>query len=202
MDEQTLDDPLPEGALRVGIVYNLKSGKHSDIPDEEAEYDSIDTVYAIQKALKSKGNLVELLEADEELPNRLRERNIDIAFNIAEGRGGRGREAQIPALLNFYGIPFTGSDETTLCIALDKGLTKKLLSVDGILTPNYVVVTKENIDDARKLNCPVIVKPNAEGSSKGINDVSIANTEHELMEILQRNLAMYGGDMLAEEYIE
>lgn len=202
MDEQNLDDPLPKGALRVGIVYNLKSGKHSDIPDEEAEYDSIDTVYAIQKALESKGNVVELLEADEELPNRLRERNIDIAFNIAEGRGGRGREAQIPALLNFYGIPYTGSDETTLCIALDKGLTKKLLKVDGILTPNYVVVTKENIDDARKLNCPVIVKPNAEGSSKGINDVSIANSESELIEILSRNLAMYGGNMLAEEYIE
>lgn len=202
MDEQNLDDPLPADALRIGIVYNLKSGRHSDIPDEEAEYDSIDTVYAIQAALEQKGHNVVLLEANEELPSRLQERSIDIAFNIAEGRGGRGREAQIPALLNFYGIPFTGSDETTLCIALDKGLTKKLLMSDGIRTPNYVVVTKDTIEDAKSLHCPVIVKPNAEGSSKGISDVSIATTQSDLIKMLQHNLTIYGGSMIAEEYIE
>lgn len=202
MDEQNLEDPLPKAALRVGIVYNLKSGKKTEIPDEEAEYDSIDTVYAIQKALKTRGHEVTLLEADETLPDKLNEHNIDLVFNIAEGRGGRGREAQIPALCNYYGIPFTGSDETTLCLALDKGLTKKLLAGDGVLTPNYVVVTKETMETARKLNCPVIVKPNAEGSSKGISDVSIAKTENELMMILNKNLAMYGQSMLAEEYIE
>ncbi|GEM_PF-781052 len=48
----------------------------------------------------------------------------DIVFNIAEGIHGRGREAQVPALLDFYKIPYTGSDETTLCIALDKAMTK------------------------------------------------------------------------------
>lgn len=111
--------PLTKGALAVGVVFNLKKGLNPAVPDAEAEYDSIETVYAIKSALEAEGHHIILLEADEALPEKLRNEHIDIAFNIAEGLNGRGREAQIPAMLNFFGIPFTGSDETTLCLALD-----------------------------------------------------------------------------------
>ena len=123
------DAPPPLAELVVGIIFNCKrGGTGGDIPDAEAEYDSMDTVRAICGALASAGIRTVLMECDETLSQRLMETHIDIAFNIAEGRNGRGREAETPAILNLFGIPFTGSDETTLCIALDKALCKRLLS--------------------------------------------------------------------------
>ena len=48
----------------------------------------------------------------------------DIVFNICEGLGDIGREAQVPALLEGWGIPFTFSDSATLALCLDKAKTK------------------------------------------------------------------------------
>lgn len=193
--------PLPKDLL-VGITYNLKKGIHKEAVDSEAEYDSIDTVHAIQKALERAGAKVILLEADENLPDKLRNNTPDIVFNIAEGTNGRGREAQVPAILNLYNIPFTGSDETTLCLALDKALTKRLLLTYHIQTPNYRVISPLGKQAPIRLHYPVIIKPNAEGSSKGVSDVSIVENVKELHKLVNHNLALYQQDMLAEEYIE
>lgn len=202
METLELEDPLPKKALQIGIVYNLKKGIKTEVIDEEAEYDSIDTVLAIKAALETQGHNVILLEADKSLPDKLRDTHIDIAFNIAEGFGGRCREAQVPAILNFYGIPYTGSDETTLCIALDKALTKKLLSLHKIRTPKYILISPEKTKISLNLKYPVIVKPNAEGSSKGISDKSIVKSAKELRALVNKNLNLYRSSMLAEEYIE
>lgn len=201
MEERNEDVPLPPRPKVVGIIYNLKKGADRIAPDAEAELDSIETVKAIQEALKKAGLAVELFEADETLPRRLLSTPIDIAFNIAEGKNGRGREAQIPALLNLLGIPFTGSDETALCLALDKALTKRILQSCRVRTPRYALLTGNCTKTAAKLKYPVIVKPNAEGSSKGISDVSVVHSAAELKALARRNLELYGGSMLAEEYI-
>ncbi len=201
MEERNEDVPLPPRPKVVGIIYNLKKGAKHCAPDAEAELDSIETVKAIREALKKAGLAVELFEADETLPCRLLSTPIDIAFNIAEGKNGRGREAQIPALLNLLGIPFTGSDETTLCLALDKALTKRILQSYRIRTPKYALLSDGCGKSAAKLRYPVIVKPNAEGSSKGISDVSVVHSAAELKALAGRNLELYGGSMLAEEYI-
>jgi D-alanine-D-alanine ligase len=195
------DVPLSRGPLLVGIIYNLKKGLLNSIPDAEAEYDSIETVVAIKSALEVKGHQVLLLEADEALPKKLCRTPIHIAFNIAEGLQGRGREAQIPAMLGFFGIPFTGSDETTLCVTLDKALTKRLLLSYGFRTPAYQLFAAEGLPVEASLNYPVIVKPNAEGSSKGISDKSIVTSPQALHKLVRDNLRLYGGAMLAEEYI-
>jgi D-alanine-D-alanine ligase len=205
MEESDSEVPLPPPYPVAGIIYNLKKGIKSEIADAEAEYDSIETVNAINEVLKKNSFNTVLLEADATLPKQLSETHIDIAFNIAEGINGRGREAQVPALLNIFGIPFTGSDETTLCIALDKALTKRLLTAYRIDTPNYTVIPKDfssNHARIKKLNYPVIVKPNAEGSSKGISDVSVVESEAELYELAETNISKYRQEMLAEEYIE
>ena len=112
--------PHPNGIHKVGIVYNLKKESTSQIPDDQAEYDSIDTINAIKMAIESTGLQTELFEVDELLPIKLCKSNCSIMFNIAEGRNGRGREAQIPALLSLLSIPYSGSDEATLSIALDR----------------------------------------------------------------------------------
>lgn len=133
--EKDAEVPLPARRLKVGIVYNLKHGVQADAPDAEAELDHISTVEAIGDALAAGGYETALLEADEKLVDKLAADRPDVVFNIAEGLHGRGREAQVPAMLSFLGIPYTGSDETTLCIALDKMLTKQLLAPHRVRTP-------------------------------------------------------------------
>ena len=200
MEQLDSDVPLHAAPLKVGIVYNLKKEKAPLHDDEEAEYDSISTVYAIRDVFERHGYTVCLLEADGELPDKLRDSGIDIAFNIAEGIRGRGREAEIPAILNLYGIPFTGSDETTLCLALDKALTKRLLRTYHIKTPDYAVCSSASVR-LKNIRYPAIVKPNAEGSSKGIRERCVINSAAELMELLHGELETYRQEMLIEEYV-
>lgn len=201
MAENSGDVPLPPASPVVGIIYNCKRGEGGPTPDAEAEYDSMDTVCAIRDAFAAAGLTAIPMECDKTLPQKLEQTHIDIAFNIAEGRTGRGREAQAPALLNLLGIPFTGSDETTLCLALDKALCKRLLSTLKVRTPRYRVLTAGKPVSAGKLKFPVIIKPNAEGSSKGIPDACIAADEEEFRTLVGRELLLYGGPVLAEEYI-
>ena len=199
---ETLDSevPLARHLHSVALLFNLKKGHGGRTADAEAEYDSIETVHAIQSELKKAGLTVELIEADRELPERLKACRAEIAFNIAEGLMGRGREAQIPALLTMLGMPFTGSDETALAVALDKAMCKKLASAYRVRTPRFSVVGPGQ--KARGLRFPVIVKPNAEGSSKGVSEACVVNDLKELDALIEHNLALYDGEMLAEEYIE
>ena len=136
---ETLDAevPLARRLTNVALLYNLKKGLDGRTPDAEAEYDSIDTVHAIKRELEAIGLNVTLIEADRDLPERLKLCRAEIAFNIAEGLAGRGREAQIPALLNMLGMPFTGSDETALAVALDKAMCKKLAAAYRVRTPRF-----------------------------------------------------------------
>jgi len=197
MDSESFPSPLV-----VGLTYNLKKGIISEAEDMEAEYDSIETVMAIKNALEQAGCRVELLEADTGIFEKLSSVKVDLVFNIAEGICGRGREAQIPAILNFFKIPFVGSDETTLCIALDKALAKRLLSSYKIKTPRYQVVYDRNDKLDRRLRFPLIIKPNAEGSSKGISDMSVVDDMDQLRKMMDRNFSLYNEPLLIEEYIE
>jgi len=192
--------PKPNPPLRVGLTYNLKS-THS-AGDEEAEYDDMETILAIKNALERGNCRVELLEATAELPQKLSDAKLDIVFNIAEGTHGRGREAQVPAILSYLKIPYVGSDETTLCVALDKALTKRVLQSYRIATPSYQVLSKQQPHLRGRFAFPAIVKPNAEGSGKGISDCSIVESREQLERLAQEQIRIYGQNMLVEEYID
>ena len=110
-----------------------------------------------------------LFEADAELPRQLMQTPVDLVFNIAEGVAGRNREAAVPALCELMGIPYTGSDAATLSIALDKALSKRVLLQHGILTAEFQVMETGRERLSSKLKFPLIVKPNQEGSSKGVS---------------------------------
>jgi len=191
--------------LKIGITYNLKKNINSNIPDAEAEFDDMDTIRAIQGALETADFAVSLFEASEDLPVRLIQDRPDFVFNIAEGMNGRGREAQVPAILNYLRIPFSGSDETTMAVAMDKALTKRLAVSHGISTPEYKLIKNGSSKPASLqgagLSWPVIVKPNSEGSSKGITDLSVVHDEAALLKILGEKINVYNENMLVEEYI-
>lgn len=195
MAQKSNEIPPP---LNVGLTYNLKRDNGSEM---DAEYDSIETILAIQNALLKQGHSVTLLEANRGLLNNLLESSVDIIFNIAEGTSGRSREAQVPALLSLYGYQFTGSDATTLCICLDKSLTKRVLMSQKVKTPQFQLISSKEYVLNPKLKFPVIVKPNAEGSSKGITSISIVKDPNELRGTIAKLLSAYNQPMLVEEYI-
>ncbi|MBI5477267.1 MAG: ATP-grasp domain-containing protein [Deltaproteobacteria bacterium] len=187
--------------LRVGFTFNMKRVDTKGGDDAEAEYDSPATIDAIAEALESLGHSVIRLEANADLPSDLPEADIDLVFNIAEGLTGRNREAAVPALCELLGIPYTGSDSATLAIALDKALTKKVLKQHGILTPEFqlFMTGREKISPA--LRYPCIVKPNAEGSSKGIASTSVVDDEAGLRNAVRDCVGRYKQPALVEEYI-
>lgn len=185
--------------LRIGFTYNVK--RPTAVGDTEAEYDSPTTIEAITHALESLGHVVVPLEATAELPTRLMESKVDLVFNIAEGVSGRNREAQVPALCELCGIPYTGSDAATLALALDKALTKKLLKQHAIMTPEFQVMTTGREKLSSKLRFPLIVKPIAEGSSKGIAGKSVFDDEPSLRRAVRELVEKYKQPALVEEYI-
>ncbi|HEY3359819.1 MAG TPA: ATP-grasp domain-containing protein [Polyangia bacterium] len=187
--------------LTVGFTFNMKRVDSKAGDDTEAEYDPPETIDAITRSLESLGHKVIQLEANAELPRVLVECDIHLVFNIAEGLSGRNREAAVPALCELLGIPYTGSDSATLAIALDKALTKKVLKQHGILTPEFQLFEswREKLNPALKF--PLIVKPNAEGSSKGIASTSVVDDEPALRELLRDCISRYKQPALCEEYI-
>ncbi len=185
--------------IRVGFTYNVK---RSHDGDDEAEWDPPETIIAIANALARQGHIVVHLEATPDLPRVLAEADVDLIFNIAEGVEGRNREAQVPALCELLGIPYTGSDSATLAIALDKALAKKVLLQHDILTPKFQLMESARERLSPEMKFPLIVKPNAEGSSKGIGSTSVVDTEEELRAAVKSCVDKYRQPALVEEYIK
>ncbi|MDX2093990.1 MAG: ATP-grasp domain-containing protein [Kofleriaceae bacterium] len=184
--------------IRVGFTYNVK---RSHDGDDEAEWDPPETIIAIANALARQGHIVVHLEATPDLPRVLAEADVDLIFNIAEGVEGRNREAQVPALCELLGIPYTGSDSATLAIALDKALGKKVLMQHDILTPKFQLMESARERLSSDMKFPLIVKPNAEGSSKGIDSTNVVDTEEELRAAVKLCVEKYRQPALVEEYI-
>lgn len=213
--------------MNVALVFNLKKEDHTtenksehieseDCSDSEgeqsskikgkvsdlyAEWDTFETIDAVRKALAEKHN-VTLIEADKSAYYKLLELKPDIVFNIAEGMYGSSREAQIPAMLEFLQIPYTGSDPLTLAICLDKARTKEILSYYNIPTPRFTLVSELSELTNSSIKFPIIVKPQHEGSSKGIYNSSIVHNFDELVEQVKFVHNNYNQPALIEEFLE
>jgi len=194
--------------VRIGLSFDLKTAVEGRLAVEDAleEYDSPETLELISAALISKGHTVVRLGGGVSFLDNIRRENVEIVFNIAEGRGVyRSREAQVPAVLEMLDIPYTGSDPLTLALCLDKALTKKLVAIEGVKTPGWLVISNDaELDRApwEKLKFPVIIKPAAEGSSKGIRLTSLADDVRQAEDEVRRILVSYRQPVMAEEFID
>ena len=172
--------------MRIGLSCDLKDAVRLEMAaadDELEEYDSVETVDIIRSSLENLGHTVITLGGGKEFLAKVVDENVDIVFNIAEGRGTyRSREAQVPAVLEMLNIPYLGSDPQCLTICLDKPLTKTLVNLAGINTPKWKVVKTEDqlkSSDLQDLTFPAIVKPAFEGSSKGVRATSLVTDSDE-----------------------
>lgn len=188
--------------MYITLIFNLKKNEANKPQDYCSEYDSEKTVFAIAEAIKKGGHQVNLLDAHEDLFSYFKNHRTDMVFNIAEGNGTKLRESEVPAILDILDIPYTGSGVVTMAIALNKALTKKILLGENLTTPNFqlFVKGKERLDAGLKF--PLIVKPNREGSAKGILSSSVVNDETKLYEEVKKVVSFYKQEALVEEFIE
>jgi len=186
--------------VRIALTYNLRL---SDAEDE-AEFDSLETVNTLASAIERLGHGLERFEVSGPASRtvaRLEAYSPDLIFNTAEGRRGRFREAFYPALFEELGFAYTGSGAYALAITLDKQLTKLILQKHGVRTPAWQFVERIEELHAENLHFPVMVKPNFEGSSKGITQASVAETVEQARTKVAEALARYPTGVLVEEYI-
>lgn len=188
--------------MRIALTHNLRLSRSV----EDAEFDAPETIDAIARALTRAGHdalRIDVSGPPSRLVSRLEAYAPDVVFNTAEGLRGRMRRGFYAALFEEMGLPTTGSDAYTLCVTLDKALSKKLLAGHGVPSPRGRLVTRESLrsgglDD---LVYPVIVKPNYEGSSKGITQDSVAEDAIDLGRVLDDLLETYPEGVLLERYV-
>lgn len=193
-----------EGGLRGGgdanVVTASRIQSRKTKSDTYAEWDTEETILAVESALKAH-HKVTLIEANEEAYQKLLAVQPDFVFNIAEGFNSPSREAQIPAILDLLGIPYTGSDPVTLGICLDKSRTKEILSYHRIPTPQFAVINDLEKLSSERLPLPAIVKPLHEGSSKGISNASVVRTKQDLRQQIESILNEYEEPALVEKLL-
>lgn len=192
--------------MNLGFVFNVRKVKPSlreKQAIEEAEFDTPETIRGIAKALKKLGHKVFLIEANESAYFKIKKLRpkIDIVFNIAEGLWGADREAQIPAMLEMLRVPYIGSKPFTQALCLHKAKNKEILLHYGIPTPPFqlFITGKEKLN--KNLKFPLIIKPNYEGSSKGIFQNSISQNKKDFKNKIQKALKVFKQPILAEELL-
>jgi D-alanine-D-alanine ligase len=190
--------------LKIGMTYDLRDDYLAEGYGEEetAEFDRPETIDAIEKALKELGFETERIGHIRSLARRLVQGDRwDMVFNIAEGLRGFGREAQVPAILEAFDIPYTFSDVLVLSMTLHKGMTKRVIRDLGIPTPDFDVIETENQIAGIRLPFPLFAKPVAEGTGKGITAASKIETREALERICRSLLTAFRQPVLVETFL-
>lgn len=190
--------------MKIGLTYDLRQDylQQGYSEEEAAEFDKPETIDAIEAALKELGFATERIGNIKDLVAKLAAGDRwDLVFNIAEGLHGLAREAQVPALLDAYEVPYTFSDPMVLAVTLHKGMTKHIIRDLGIATADFFVVESEADIDRVKLDFPVFAKPVAEGTGKGISAASKIASKKQLAVACRSLLARHRQPVLVETFL-
>ena len=192
-------------AWRVAVLANIKDESQplppGVPPDAYADFDHIETIDYIRKAVETDGHETAFLLADQDLPFALRKYKPDICFNIAEGLGGDAREAQVPAILEMMQIPYTGSRVLTNAISLDKTLTKRIWRDRRLPVAPFQEFIAGDESLRPDLNFPLFVKPAREGTGMGVDLKAIVRNESELRERVKWVIDNYNQPALVETFL-
>jgi D-alanine-D-alanine ligase len=190
---------------KIAILANIKDDDYPKPegvpPDAFADFDHIETVDSLRAALETDGHSTVFIQADRDLPYTLKEVKPDICFNIAEGLGGEAREAQVPALLEMLGIPYTGSRVLANGISLDKTLTKRIWRDRRLPVAPFQEFSVGDEPLRAELKFPLFVKPAREGTGMGVDMNAIVNNEKELRERAAYIVNTYQQPALVETFL-
>lgn len=187
--------------MKLALLFNERPpGSHGAPDDAFEEFDPPETIGALAAALAGLGDVTPV-PADRDLAGRLSDGRFDFAFNVAEGFGRRCREAHAAAVCEMLGVPYTHSDPLTLALTLDKTLARRAVSPDVPVARAVLVDGWEHDGALDGFRYPAVVKPNDEGSSKGIRDDSLARGPDEARRLVGRLRGLYGCPVLVEQYL-
>lgn len=190
--------------MKVGLTYDLKDYYLSQgfSAVETAEFDGEDTIEGIENALIDLGFKTDRIGSAKELIKRVSAGDCwDFVFNIAEGLKGLSREAQVPAILDLYDIPYVFSDPMVLSLTLHKGMAKRIVRDGGVNTAAFKIVYSMEDLDMLDIDFPLFAKPLSEGTGKGIGALSFINSEKELHKVCDMLLKEYGQPVLVEKFL-
>jgi D-alanine-D-alanine ligase len=190
--------------MHIGLTYDLRSDYLAAGYGEEetAEFDQIGTIDALDDALAQLGHETDRVGHARSLVERLaRGDRWELVFNICEGLSGFGRESQVPAILDAYEIPYTFADPATAAVCLHKGWTKTIVREAGVPTPNWRVFERQSDVESLPIEFPVIAKPVAEGTGKGIDAASKVVDKHQLSVVVVRLLERFHQPVLVEGFL-
>jgi D-alanine-D-alanine ligase len=190
--------------MKIGLTYDLRTEYLAMGYGEEetAEFDREETIEELEAAIRACGHDTDRIGHARSLIKRLAGGDRwDLVFNISEGLHGIAREAQVPAILDVFEIPYTFSDPVVMGITLHKGLTKRLVRDAGIPTAAFAVVERQSEIEGIFFPPPYFAKPIAEGTSKGIAPCSIIRDRAALAALCERLLADFRQPVLVEEYL-
>jgi len=190
--------------MRVGLTYDLRdhylAAGYS--AEDTAEFDNIETIEALAGTLDRLGHVVDRIGTVRQLAQRLvAGERWDLVFNIAEGLKGVGREAQVPALLDAYDIPYTFSDPLVMALALHKGMAKRVARDCGVPTAPFAVVETMADLSVVDLPFPLFAKPIAEGTGKGVTPASRVVNRAALRKLCRQLLERYRQPVLVETFL-
>lgn len=186
--------------MRITIAYNLRT----DESEKTAELLTAEDVDRIRGAIAGLGHIatgVEVSGRPNDVVDRLLASEPDLIFNVAEGTIGSSREAFYPGLYEQLGIPFTGGNASLLHLNLDKHLAKTVLASRGVRVPRGVLVAKPDDALPDDIEYPLMIKPNSEGSSKGITKDSVVENRAEADRRIKAILGEYPAGIIVEEFI-
>lgn len=188
--------------MKIAVLHNPRLPAGTAVPDDWfEEYDTAETIAAICAALTGSGIEPTPVVADRRLPFRLEEGKFDFAFNVAEGVGRRCREAVAAAVCELIGLPYTGSDPLTLAVTQDKAIARRIVSPNIPVAAAVLVEREQDVLKLSALTYPVIVKPNDEGSSKGIGAGSVCRSSGAAADRCRWLRSRYGCPALVEEFL-
>ncbi|MBE3518780.1 MAG: ATP-grasp domain-containing protein [Firmicutes bacterium] len=188
--------------MRVAVLGCPAYGAKLYRTDPHAFYQGEKTLEAVREALESLGHEVEVVRAGPGMLQTLGELGPDVVFNIATGYSTKREQGHIAAMLEFLGVPFTGSGSLGHMLGLEKHLAKMVWLSRDVPTPRFdIVYTPEDVIK-KDLRYPVIVKPSGEGSSVGITADSVRKSPEEALELARDLLEVFEPPILVEEYVE
>jgi D-alanine-D-alanine ligase len=190
--------------MHIGLTYDLRQEYLAAglSKDETAEFDRPDTIASIEAALHQLGHRADRIGHARQLIARLAAGDRwDLVFNIAEGLTGIAREAQVPAILDVYGIAYTFSDPLVMALTLHKGLTKSVVQSGGVPTPRFALVERPADVAGIDLPFPLFAKPVAEGTGKGVTTASKAKDRAALQAVCEQLLQQYQQPVLVETFL-
>ena len=185
--------------MKTAVLHAEVSGR-----SRKDDLDVLSQVKAVSNALSGLGHSVTPVAVSLDLGSardRISSLKPDFVFNLVESLNGFGRFIYFaPALLDQFGIPYSGSPTHTLYITTSKSLTKESLAAAGLATPEWLTVAK-GIGRAPSFPPPYFIKPVWEDASVGIDDESLVHNQDDLAPALSGKTALYG-ECLVERYID